>query len=285
MRKIYGFKEVTPEINEEISALIRNRDKNKVKGVGDKSSLLNSVVKKFKQMTRPTFWKPFLLLVAFFFFQQFSGLFVVIFYAIDIVKNAGITLDPYVVILLIALARIVGGVVVSGISRTYGKKPLSTISGASITLSMLLLSTYQYMSHTGGISEEVAQVMSWLAFFLMVFYFFMSTIGFLSMPFAMNAELFPVKIKGLATGIVSCIAYAFNFVTIKTYPSMVVSMGSYGVFLFYGLIALLGTFFVIVFLPETKGKTLEEIEEYFGKQKEDKEVQMKILQDKENGLS
>lgn len=94
-------------------------------------------------------------------------------------------------------------------------------------------------------------------------YFFTSTLGFLTMPFAMAAEVFPSKIRGMATGLLTCLAYSFNFVIVKMYPAMIRELGNYKLFFFYGMMGLLGTIFIVVFLPETKGKSLQEIEEYF----------------------
>lgn len=269
LTKIYGFKDTTMQIREEIQALVDNRRKNEIKKTSGDTSFLAPLKKKFKYFMRPTCLKPFLIILAYFFFLQFSGVFVIIFYCIDIVKQAGVSIDPYIAIVAIALTRLIGALCVFSVSKRCGRRGPSIFSGVFITICMLGLSAYLYCKNRDIISAETAQNLTWLPLALLVLYFFTSAVGFLTVPFAMAAEVFPTKIRGLASGLVTCLAYGFNFITVKTYDVMMHSMGNDGFFCFYGVMGFLGTIFVITLLPETKGKTLQEIEEYFsgGKKK------------------
>lgn len=130
---------------------------------------------------------------------------------------------------------------------------------------MVALAAYILLVTEEHLAEDVIKTLSWLPVALLMMYFFTSTLGFLTMPFAMAAEVFPSKIRGMATGLLTCLAYSFNFVIVKMYPTMIRELGNYKLFFFYGMMGLLGTIFIVVFLPETKGKTLQEIEEYFSR--------------------
>lgn len=278
--KIYGVKAYTPEVQEEIETLVNHKFKtSSISMKYDNKTFKSQLTKKIKYLLKPTCIKPFILILTYFFFQQFSGTFVIVFYAINIVLDAGVKMDPYFAIVMIALTRLISAVLVSFLSKIYGRRPHSIISGASMTICMITLALYLFLIKKGVIGNSTQESLSWLPVALLVFYFFASTLGFLTMPFAMAAEVFPGKIRGTATGLISCMGYLFNFVTVKTYPSMVNTMGKDGVFCFYGGMALLGTVFIVLFLPETKGKTLQEIEEYFGKKKGDvsKETELKCL--------
>lgn len=79
----------------------------------------------------------------------------------------------------------------------------------------------------------------------------------------MLPEMFPMRVRGLTAGITVCLAYFMSFIVIKLYPSMLTWMGNGFIFLFYAAVSLLGTVFVHFILPETKGKTLQEIENLF----------------------
>ncbi|KAK9738310.1 Sugar transporter [Popillia japonica] len=265
LTKIYGFKNSTTEIREEIQTLVDNRKKNEIKKNPANTSFFAPLKKKFKYFTRPTCLKPFLIILTYFFFLQFSGVFVIIFYCIDIVKQAGVSIDPYVAIVAIALTRLIGALSVFSISKRCGRRGPSIFSGVFITVCMLGLSAYLYCKNEEIISKDLAKQLTWIPLTLLVVYFFTSAVGFLTVPFAMAAEVFPTKIRGLASGLVTCLAYGFNFITVKTYAVMMDSMGNAGFFCFYGIMGLLGTIFVMTLLPETKGKTLQEIEELFDK--------------------
>lgn len=214
-----------------------------------------------KHIFRKTALKPFGIMLGYFFFQQFSGVFVVVFYAVDVVRDVGITIDAYLVAILIGFTRLFGTILVSYASRKCGRRILSIVSGTGMTFFMVILSLYLYLMDKdyrigdGGLIPAICIVM----------YIFTSTMGFLVLPFAMVGEIFPAKVKDVLSGWTTCLAYVFSFSIVKTYPDMLVIMGRYGVFLFYCVMSLLGTIFVLMFLPETRGKTLQEIEELFAK--------------------
>lgn len=57
--------------------------------------------------------------------------------------------------------------------------------------------------------------------------------------------------------------YIYSFITVKFYPIIELQVGNLAVFLFFGVSAFLGSIFLAIFLPETHGKSLHDIEEYF----------------------
>lgn len=252
--KIYGVPTHNITVLEEIQSLVNYKTNDKTNITYDNKTCLSQL----KQLLQPSCLKPFVLVLTYFFFQQFSGSFVVVFYAIDIVKDAGVTMDPYSAIVTVAITRFFSSILVSFLSKKYGRRPLSIVSGAGMTICMISLAIYLFLAYKN----------TWLPIVLLIVYFFTSTLGFLTMPFAMAAECFPGEVRGTATGLITCIAYIFNFITVKLFPNMVETMKSEGVFCFYGGMALVGTIFIVVFLPETKGKTLQEIEEYFSRKKQ-----------------
>lgn len=208
---------------------------------------------------RPEVWKPLLILNTFFLFQQISGVFVVIFYAVDIADDAGVHTDGYLVSVLIGATRLLVTVAISYASKRFGRRPLTVVSGVGMTVCMGTLAGCVYLE---------SPALNWLPALTLVLYIFMSTVGFLTLPWAMIGELFPTNVRGLAGGITTCCAYLFSFAVLKTYPEMKDTLGRQGVFLFYGVTALVGTVFLWLCLPETQGKTLEEVEKMFSRKRE-----------------
>ncbi|XP_033208952.1 facilitated trehalose transporter Tret1-like isoform X2 [Belonocnema kinseyi] len=213
-----------------------------------------------KHLLRRSSLIPFLVLLTYFFFQQFSGIFAVVYYAVKISKDSGLTINDHVGAMLIGIMRLIGALLVAWASRRFGRRPLSIISGVGMTLSIGSLALYLFLKDRGHVGEG-----GMLPVICLMTYIFMSTLGFLVLPFAMLGELYPPKVKDVLSGMTTCIAYIFSFATVKAYPDMLNIMGKHGIFFFYAIFSFLGTFFVAFFLPETKGKTLSEIENIYVK--------------------
>jgi hypothetical protein len=92
----------------------------------------------------------------------------------------------------------------------------------------------------------------------------MSTIGLLSIPWTMTAEMYPLEVRGVMQGATVCVAHILMFAVIKSFYWMLnVFNGTQGVQLFFGGVCLVGFVFLYLFLPETHKKTVEEITDYF----------------------
>ncbi|XP_018565926.1 facilitated trehalose transporter Tret1-like isoform X2 [Anoplophora glabripennis] len=279
MCMIFGTKEYHPVVQSEIEGLIQAKG---VKKDTTKKSIPEQMLRKVKYLLKPYSLKPFGLVFTYFFFQQLSGTFVIIFYAIDIVRNAGVILDPYITIVMVALTRVVTAVLVGFLSKKFGRRPLSIVSGTGMMLCMFTLACYNLLIDQGRISESLRSNLTLLPLLAVMLYFFTSTLGFLPVPFALAAEYFPTKIRGTASGLLTGCGYIFNFLAVKIYPTMVDSMRSTGVFFFYGCTSLVGTVFLICLLPETRGKTQEEILEYFGNKTNKTDIEEQERNFKEN---
>nr|XP_023014782.1 facilitated trehalose transporter Tret1-like isoform X1 [Leptinotarsa decemlineata] len=260
MCKVFGANTYNRVIQAEVDMLLQEKG---VKKINETKSWTKQVVRKINYLLKPESLKPMAIATAFFFFQQFSGTFAIIFYAIDIVENAGITFEPYMTIVVIGVVRLLSAILASFLSRSVGRRPLSIVSGIGMTASLLILTGLIFLKENG--TENLTE----LSLVMLLGYFVTSSLGFLPIPFAVTAELFPSKIRGTATGLTSGLGYVFNFAAVKVYPDIVYFFGRKGVFSCYGVVALLGTVFVVTLLPETKGKSLQEIEAYFKRKRMD----------------
>ncbi|XP_050450134.1 facilitated trehalose transporter Tret1-2 homolog [Cataglyphis hispanica] len=206
---------------------------------------------------------PLAIMLMFFFFQQFSGIFVVIYNAVDIMDKSGVQVDPYIGAVLIGLGRFLTSLVSAGVTRKYGRRILAIISGIGMTIFMGGLSLYLYLTENGIVISDKGMI----PVVCMILYIVTSTLGYLVIPFAMVGEIFPSKVKDILSGLTVTLAYIFSAITVKTYPDMQRLMSMQGVFLFFAIISFVGVIFILLFLPETKGKTLREIEDMFSKKK------------------
>lgn len=94
-------------------------------------------------------------------------------------------------------------------------------------------------------------------------------------------EIFPSQIKGLAVSIACLFNWASVLVVTKFFGDISLLLGSHGSFWIFSVIAALGTVFTYVMVPETKGKTLDEIQMELGGSGESRENVMVVVDTKD----
>ncbi|XP_058818186.1 facilitated trehalose transporter Tret1-like isoform X1 [Topomyia yanbarensis] len=260
LKKVRGVKgNDNPKIHEELDTLAENIARFRASQTS-KSKLV--------MLRRPEVYKPLTIMCTFFFFQQFTGIFVIIVYAARFSIEAGVNIDPFLSAVFVGLTRVVTTILMSFISDRFGRRPPALFSGFGMATCMFGLAACTVYPVAGT-------ELRWIPTFLLVAFIFCATLGFLTLPFAMIAELYPAKVRGFVAGLTIFVGYTMSFIIIKVYPSMVHTFGSENVFLFFGIISVVGIGFVYFFLPETKGRTLDEIESYFRGKTDAGEVELK----------
>lgn len=211
-----------------------------------------------REFSRPQLYKPFLIMVSFFAIQQFSGIFVIFIYAAQFSLEAGVEMDEFLSAVIIGTLRCIATVLTAFAVDKFGKKPLVTWSGIGMFTSMTGLAL------CAAFSSSITSV-NWVPAVLLFIFIFTGTFGILTLPFAMVAEMYPQKSRGFASGSTMSLCFLFCFIVVKTFSFSFEYFGNVAVFSFYAFISLIGIAFGVFILPETNGKSLQQIEEYFKK--------------------
>lgn len=100
----------------------------------------------------------------------------------------------------------------------------------------------------------------WLPLVSFVVYVIGFSLGFGPIPWLMMGEILPAKIRGSAASVVTAFNWMCTFIVTKTFNDLLSAIGPASTFWLFGVITLIGLVFVIGFVPETRGRSLEEIE-------------------------
>ncbi|EEB19443.1 conserved hypothetical protein [Pediculus humanus corporis] len=219
-------------------------------------------IKGFKALTSPTALKPFAILVTYFMFYQFSGVNTITFYAVEVFQQSGAQVNKYLATVILGLVRVIFTVVACISLRKCGRRPLTMISGVGCSLTMFGLGTYMYYLNNCELAGETPQN-TWIPVACIFLFAIACTLGFLVVPWVMIGELFPIQVRGIFGGMTTCCAHLFVFIVVKTYPFLYHLIDRFGCFWLYGSVSLVGCIFFYFCVPETKGKTLQEIEDHF----------------------
>lgn len=140
------------------------------------------------------------------------------------------------------------------------RRSLVLVSGMGTAVSTLGLAFILMQS-----KESIASLPPALPPALILCYVGFNTLGFFLLPGLMVGELLPTKVRGLCGGYIFCIFNAVLFGFTKAFPNLKNAVGMSGTFGIFGASALLATLVLFLMLPETKGKSLLQIEQYYQK--------------------
>lgn len=181
-------------------------------------------------------------------FQQAVGINVVLYYAPRIFENMGATGDTSMLqTVIMGTVNIIFTLVAIFTVDKFGRKPLLIIGSAGMMIGMLALSMLSFTDSIG---------LAALIFIIIYTASFMMSWG--PICWVLISEIFPNTIRGKAVAIAVAAQWISNFLVSSTFPSLSTwSVG--GTYMIYAIFALLSAIFVWKWVPETKGKTLEDM--------------------------
>ncbi|XP_046416644.1 facilitated trehalose transporter Tret1-2 homolog isoform X1 [Neodiprion fabricii] len=255
-------------LEREMDVLINFSKQNKVQHLSGPSEILRAIL-------QPKVIKPFIVLALYFLIYQWSGTNAITFYAVEIFQASGAKMDKNYLTMILGAVRLVSTVAACILCRRCGRRPLTFVSSIGCALSMLGLGIYKFA--TMAEAAEAAKVAkaagttdvilnsahSWIPVFCIFSYTIFCTLGFLVIPWVMIGEVYPVQVRGIVGGLTTMSAHIFVFTVVKSFPFLRVALTEPGIYLMFGMIPLLGTVYLYIFLPETKGRSLQEIEDYY----------------------
>lgn len=189
-------------------------------------------------------------------FQQMSGIDAVLFYTVSIFQDAGSTIEPFVATIIIGLIEVIMTICVALIIDRFGRKPLLVISGIAMTVCLSVLGYYFKIQANG----ENVVFLGWLPLTSLSLFNVVFSIGYGSVPFAMISELFPPETKGVASSISIMVHWSLVFAVTKLFPTMEDVLGQATTFWTFAGFTALSAAFAFFLVPETKGKTLQDIQ-------------------------
>jgi SP family xylose:H+ symportor-like MFS transporter len=201
-------------------------------------------------------------------FQQFVGINVVLYYAGNIFRNMGASTDSSLLqTIIVGAVNLAFTVVAIMTVDKYGRKPLMIIGSIGMAISMILLGFTFFMGQTGG-QLTAGQGYAALAFMLIYTASFAMSWG--PVCWVLLAEIFPNSIRA-ALSIAVAAQWIANWIVSLTFPMMndnvwLTEQFNHGFsYWIYGIMGILSAVFVWKMVPETKGKTLEEMEKLWKK--------------------
>lgn len=191
-------------------------------------------------------------------FQQITGINTVIYYAPRIFQGAGYTsaISATFATLSIGVINVLATLVSVWLLDRIGRRRLLLIGIAGMVVSLCSLAITSFLRSSLIDEMAVISLITYVAFF---------AIGLGPITWVLLSEIYPLKVRGKAMTLATFVNWLCNYFVSLTFPNLLVSIGIGGSFLLYGIISMIAFWFVLRYVPETKGKSLEEIEQILQK--------------------
>ncbi|XP_039956341.1 facilitated trehalose transporter Tret1-2 homolog [Bactrocera tryoni] len=212
----------------------------------------------FQLCTERCAMKPLFIVIVFSILQMMSGSFIVIFYAVDIIADFGADVDTKSAAIWTAVVRMLCALTFCVILLFVRRRRILAISSIGSGLSCLILSIYMFARLGLPKSNTDALVAAGCLFAYIAF-----NTAIMVLPGIMIGELFPARIRGRTAGGVFAAMNVSLFALTKIFPMVQSIIKMRGVFMVFALSSFMVTIFMGLFQPETKGRSLDQIEDYF----------------------
>jgi MFS transporter, SP family, galactose:H+ symporter len=188
-------------------------------------------------------------------FQQLVGINIFIYYAPTLFQYAGFHAASGAMQVTVGLGILLTlfTIVALFLIDRWGRRPLLILGTIGMTLSMFMLSGLFSIKYQGTLFQ-------WCILGAAIIYVSSFAISFGPIAWLLIAEVFPLRIRGLASSLATATIWGFDLLVILTFLSLQEWFSLPGMFLFYGILCLLSLIFVYLMVPETKNVSLEHIE-------------------------
>lgn len=208
----------------------------------------------FGMLFQPGFRVAVLVGIGLAIFQQITGINTIIYYSPAILRMSGYSSDKAAILAaaIIGVANVLVTVVSILLVDRLGRRFLLLLGTLGMAVSLTLVGI---AFHTDSASSVV--------FYEVIAYIVSFGIGLGPVVWLLISEIYPTKIRGKAMSIATLCVWGANWLVAGTFLSLIHAAGRAGTFWIFAAICVAAFFFCLLFVPETKGRSLEDIERYW----------------------
>uniref|UniRef100_A0A8C9RDB2 Solute carrier family 2, facilitated glucose transporter member 8 n=1 Tax=Scleropages formosus TaxID=113540 RepID=A0A8C9RDB2_SCLFO len=237
----------------------------------------------WSDLAKPCYYKPILISVTMRFFQQMTGITPILVYLEPIFHRTKVTLEPRYDAALVGAVRLLSVMIAASLMDRAGRKRLLFTSGFLMFLACQALTIYTHTTPCPSINITHSQlhtpfsilqshgvqqsppfdpitVIPLLSTMVIIFGYAM---GWGPITWLLMSEILPLGARGKAPGLCVGISWVTAFILTQVFMHVVEAYGLFVPFLFFSVVAVISILFTALYVPETKGRSLEEIENYF----------------------
>ncbi|CAG9793661.1 unnamed protein product [Diatraea saccharalis] len=215
-------------------------------------------------ISKKTAVKALIICYALMLFQQLSGINAVIFNTSAIFDSAGAAIDAAIATIIIGVIQVIATFVSSLVVDKLGRRILLLLSALVMCLCSTALGVFFFLKDQHGENADILQAISWLPLVSLSLFIIAFSLGFGPIPWMMAGELCLIDIKSFVGSTAGTLNWLLSFTVTSTFNSLNTAIGSGQVFWMFAGIMVIGFVFIFFVVPETKGKSVDEIQLLLG---------------------
>lgn len=189
--------------------------------------------------------------------QQLSGINIILFYTESIFKLTGSNIPAAIATIIVGVVQVIASALTPVLADRTGKRFLLMLSAIGMCLSEAVLGFFfQLLKNKVDVSDY-----SWIPILCLVTYITTYCFGFGPLPWAVMGELFPANIKSSASTATAAGCWFLGFILTKYFGTVSSLIGIHNSFYIFSGCCAFALVFVFKFVPETSGKSLQEIQD------------------------
>ena len=234
-------------VQQELDEISEKKEKNTISDL--------KILDRIKLLMQKNNRKIFLIMLTIHIIFNYTGNLTTIVYSasiFELIENS--LISPYIATALCNASRLVGVVVLFFISDKYEQKSIFILFVLIASLSTFLFMTFLYLQHL----KFVSLYLTWLPIVSLMIYHFSIDICFSCLSL-LRSELLPTSIRSTGVGIQQTFFSISTYSALYLHPIFIIYLGARWTFLIYAIASIIVATVVTIYLPHTKGKSLEEI--------------------------
>lgn len=173
---------------------------------------------------------------------------------------AGSTIPSNDSTIIIGIVNFASTFIATGLIDKLGRKVLLYISTVSMIITLFVLGAFFYVKENQIVEQSILNNYGWIPLTSMVIYVIGFSLGQGPIPWLMMGEILPASIRGPAASVATAFNWLIVFTVTKTFHNILTLIGTGQTFWIFGGICCIAMVFFVIWVPETRGRSLEEIE-------------------------
>ncbi|XP_063994137.1 facilitated trehalose transporter Tret1-like isoform X2 [Diachasmimorpha longicaudata] len=218
----------------------------------------------FRRLSTPVNRKTLGIVICVYLFMQLSGIYTIAPYLEILLTTLEIdVVAPSVVVILVSVVAVVGGLMAIYTNDHFGRRTMLAVSTAGVSVAFVMIGVNYLLMRRG---YDISNFQWFIVAEFMIFIFFLN-IGLTNIPSCLLSELFSPELKEIGSCIANVVCSVSAFVATKRFQPLLDSTSEEFVFFLHSFLVFLMFVYTLAVVPETKGKTLQEIQSMLTKTK------------------